>query len=111
MNPGQTPANLPSRDAFMNGLAYISPDEIPEDKKECPICLLDIGAEPDDQLSDRNAIIVPCCGNIFGGQCADLWFGATEEETGTYRNTCPKCRRALFRVEPVAQVSVEHQIL
>jgi hypothetical protein len=66
----------------------LPPDEIPEDRKICPICQDGIG---DGNHVDTTGIqLTVCCGQVVGDGCLRYWL--RREEGRESKRSCPCCR-------------------
>ena len=77
---------------FVDSLPIVTRADLPEDRRECGICL-----QP--YLSCRNwevPVRLPCNPkHIFGKECLTTWLASTLSDNR--RNACPLCRKALFQ--------------
>lgn len=68
-------------------LPTMTPQDLPEDSRSCPICLENYGQASSDQVAEE-AVKLPC-NHISGSRCLKLWL-----DDG---NTCPHCRYQIFQ--------------
>ena len=82
----RSPPMLPSLKKFLESLPEIRPEDLPEDHKNCDICMeqytAEVGAEKPVSLS---------CGHVFGSICIEAWVASSQVS----RPTCPMCRAVL----------------
>jgi hypothetical protein len=92
----QSYQSLPSRDDFLHHIVVsVGDDEqdLAQSDLSCTICgeVYQTGVQPESATRF-------VCGHVFGINCAMAWFNDVDGACN-YRNTCPLCRRELYRKE------------
>ena len=89
-----TPNIMPTSRAetFVDTLPILILDLLPEDHRNCPVCL-----ERYSQQSEQ-PIRVPC-GHIIGKNCLLTWLQSAPRNANNNTNKCPICRAVLFEHE------------
>jgi hypothetical protein len=89
---------VPAPLAFIVRLPKVDPSELPEDRRDCGICLqpLHSASESKDSPQDLKlevAVKLPCGHDCLGIRCLWEWFTPFR---GRNNNTCPMCRAVCF---------------
>ena len=73
-------------DEFLESLPIISPTDLPEDCKDCPVCV--------DIYQNDDAPVRLSCNHIMGKDCLSKWLKSSAKNANNRR--CPMCRAVLL---------------
>ncbi|KAL2037939.1 hypothetical protein N7G274_009414 [Stereocaulon virgatum] len=89
---------VPTPLAFIVRLPKVDPSELPEDRRDCGICLQPLHSAHESKYSPEDlklevAVKLPCGHDCLGIRCLWEWFTPFG---GLNNNTCPMCRAVCF---------------